>query len=130
MERTPRDARNLSIGVAIASQLAASKPAQALDPAMMPPASAPFEFGWRKFQGMAVAPQLGVFVKRLVEHAFYAGGRLARQTMTDGLSEMASDDPELVARGEERLASLEIEIEKHFTEAMRAASNMGKIQAP
>jgi hypothetical protein len=50
--------------------------------------------------------------------------------MVDGLSEMAGDDPEIAARGEERLSSLEIEIERHFTEAMRAAANMKRIQAP
>ena len=126
MERTPRPP--LAIGAAVAA--ATAPRAQAIDPATLPPAAAPFEFGYRKFQAMAVPASLPPFTKRLLEHAFYAGGRVARQTMTEGLSEMASDDPELTARGEERLASLEIEIERHFTEAMRAATNMGKIQAP
>jgi hypothetical protein len=119
---------NLVIGAAIAA-VTAPKP-DAIDPATLPPAAAPFEFGWRKFQAMAVAASLPPFTKRLIEHAFYAGGRVARQTMVDGLSEMAGDDPEIAARGEERLASLEIEIERHFTEAMRAAANMKRIQAP
>ena len=125
MERTPR---NLVIGAAVAA-VTAPRP-DAIDPATLPPAAAPFEFGWNKFNAMAVTPQLDVPIRRLIRHAFYAGGRVARQTMIEGLSEMASDDPQLAARGEERLASLEIEIERHFTEAMRAAANMGKIQAP
>jgi hypothetical protein len=125
MERT---SRNPVIGAAIAA-VTAPKP-EALDPAMMPPAQSPFEFGWHKFEAVAVPASAGPHIKRLICHAFYAGGRVARQTMVDGLSEMASDDPELAARGEERLASIEIEIERHFTEAMRAAANMGRIHKP
>ena len=120
MERTPRN--NLLIGAAVAA-VTAPKP-EAIDPATMPPAAAPFEFGYRKFQALAVPASLPPLTKRLIEHAFYAGGRVARQTMVEGLSEMASDDADLAARGEERLASLEIEIERHFTEAMRAASEL------
>jgi hypothetical protein len=73
------DKRNLIIGAAIAAVTAPKS--EALDPATLPPAAAPFEFGWNKFNAMAVAPQLGVPIRRLIRHAFYAGGRVARQTI-------------------------------------------------
>lgn len=116
MERTPR-----AISAAVMAATASAESPQPIDPARLSPASSPFEFHWQKFRAIAIPAGLSPMFQKALQHAFFAGGRIARQTMVEGLSEMSSDDPELAARGEERLASLEIEIEKYFTEAMRAA---------
>lgn len=54
---------------------------------------------------------------RLVQHAFYAGARATFNAVIDAMQEQASDDEETAAQGEERFASIELQIVKHFTEA-------------
>ena len=79
---------------------------------------------WKVFATVAIPQVLPELQKRLMKHAFYAGARSAFRGVTDAMQEQLDGDD----TGEERFASIELEIEKYFGEMMAKAvvSRTGK----
>lgn len=93
-------------------------------PTEKPPADQPMAAAWKVFSSVAVPQVLPEQQKRLMKHAFYAGARSAFRGVADAMQEQLNGDDS----GEERFASIELEIEKYFGEVMAKAviSRTGK----
>lgn len=83
-------------------------------PTEKPPAASPIEGAWVVFASIAVPQVLPEQQKRLMKHAFYAGARSTFRAVVDAMQEQIAGDE----AGEERFASIELEIEKYFGEMM------------
>lgn len=99
-------------------------PVDAPLPTEKPPADSPIGAAWKVFSAVAVPQVLPEAQKRFMKHAFYAGARSTFRAVVDAMQEQLDGDE----TGEERFASIELEIEKYFGEIMSKAviSRTGK----
>lgn len=99
-------------------------PTEPIAPLKKPAADEPISAAWKVFAAVAVPQVLPEIQKRIVKHAFYAGARSAFRGVVDAMQEQVDGDE----AGEERFASIELEIEKYFKEIMAKAvvSRTGK----
>lgn len=88
-----------------------------------PPPESPIATAWNAFVAMAIPSNLPPAQKRYMKHAFYAGARSAFRSIIDAMQEQMNGNEE----GEQRFASIELEIEKYFSEVTKAAGSGPRI---